>query len=153
MFVTARSFPLWFNNWQDSAWLPSWICLSLCWSSLFPFSATLSLTIISLKWSSLSDSFFIMQVKHCRFMLFYVDAAIKPKNARKIQGVIQDKLRWFAKLTNSKYVYMIKINKRTKAKWQKQKKKKKGNRVNIYKSAFNTINNIIFIPIICFAVI
>ena len=82
-------------------------------------------------------------------MLFYVDAAIKPKNARQIQRVIQGKIEvgcqvwnlwvWDPKLTNSKYVCMIKINKRTKTNWQKQKKKKKGIKVNIYKSAFNTI--------------
>ena len=48
---------------------------------------------------------------------------------------------------------MIKINNRAKNKCKKQKKKKE-NKVNIYnKSAFNTINNIIFITIICFTVV
>ena len=32
----------------------------------------------------------------------------------------------------------------------KKKKKKKENKLNIYKLAFNTISNVIFIAIICF---
>ena len=42
---------------------------------------------------------------------------------------------------------MITIKKRDKTKSKKQKKKKE--KVNIYKSTFNTLNNIIFIASIC----
>ena len=44
---------------------------------------------------------------------------------------------------------MTQINKRAETKFKKRKKKKE-NKVNIYKSIFNAINNIIFMTIICF---
>ena len=44
---------------------------------------------------------------------------------------------------------MIQINKRAKTKKIQKQKKKKENKVNIYKSTFNTIKSI-FVTIICF---
>ena len=45
---------------------------------------------------------------------------------------------------------MVQINKRAKTKKKEEEEKNKEKEVNIYKSTFSTINNIIFVAIICF---
>ena len=49
-----------------------------------------------------------------------------------------------------KYIYDTNKTKKLKLNEKTKKKKDKEKEVNTYKSTFNTINNIIFIAIICF---
>ena len=47
-------------------------------------------------------------------------------------------------------MYIYDKNQKSYNQIKKKEKKKKENKVNIYKSTFTTINNVIFIAIICF---